>query len=168
MVSGATAFRAGGGHEISRALSSCEDNQTITKRGPQRSSRMTPADAGYLHTPTNTLSNELLGSTVIYDEARAITSRCAIEGQFLSAAMSRGSASICNFLMTGFSRGEHRIVSVDRSSAHGQLAAVGEIIAKHVANQPAASRECTMTSRVSFIRPSPSYTSMSSFAAHWI
>jgi len=157
---GATAFAPAGGAN-SRALYVVQDNQTISSGAHNFRLVMTPADAAFLHAPTNTLSNELLGSTVIYDESEAYYDvGVRLKGSFVGRNVPRVGFHL-QFPDDQLFRGEHRIVSVDRSQ-HTGIGGVGEIIAKHVANR-AGGIPSMYDDLARFIHQgAPSYTSMSS------
>jgi hypothetical protein len=117
----------------SRALYVVQDNQAAAP--PQQNFRiiMTGADATYMHTGTNTLSNELLGCTVISNERDIFyDAGVRLKGSFVGRNVARVGFHVAFDAMQPF-RGAHRVVSVDRSQ-HTGIGGVGEIVVKHIAN----------------------------------
>jgi hypothetical protein len=124
------AFPRGGSD--SRALYRVRDDIVIP--GGLRSFRMlmTAADAATLHTPTNTLSNELLGGTVVYDDQDIYYDvGIRLKGSFVGRNVARVGFHVA-FQPDHPFRGVHGSVSVDRSQ-HAQVGGVYEIISKHIA-----------------------------------
>src|SRR5262249_30999063 len=120
---------------------------------------MTPADANYLHTPTNTLSNELLGCTVIYDEQEVFyDAGVRLKGSFVGRNVARVGFHV-EFPEHHLFRGVHSIVSVDRSQ-HTILGGVGDIVLKHVAAHAGGIPEM-QDDLARCLAPLPSYDSMS-------
>src|SRR6185369_4539931 len=120
---------------------------------------MTPPDAAFLHTPTNTLSNELLPCTVIYDEAEAFyDARVRLKGSFVGRNVARVGFHVAFDPEHPF-RGLHEVVSIDRSQ-HAIIGGVGEIVAKHAANH-AGGIPSMYDDLARCIAPLASYTSMS-------
>ncbi|HXJ55470.1 MAG TPA: lamin tail domain-containing protein [Verrucomicrobiae bacterium] len=120
---------------------------------------MTSADANYLHTPTNTLSNELLGCTVIYDEQEVFyDAGVRLKGSFVGRNVARVGFHV-EFPDDHLFRGVHSIVSVDRSQ-HTQLGGVGDIVLKHVAAHAGGIPEM-QDDLARCLAPLPSYDSMS-------
>ena len=150
-------FPAGGTN--SRALYRVQDNQA--GGGPLRNFRiiMTPADAAFLHTGTNTLSNELLGCTVVDNEGEVFyDAGVRLKGSFVGRNVDRVGFHV-QFQPDRLFRGVHPKVSVDRSQ-HTAIGGIGEILAKHLAGH--AGRMPNMYDDLArFIAPLPSYTSMS-------
>jgi hypothetical protein len=157
---GAIAFAPAGGTN-SRALYVVQDNQTISSGAHNFRLVMTPADANYIHTPTNTLSNELLGSTIIYDETEAYYDvGVRLKGSFVGRNVARVGFHL-QFPDDRLFRGEHRVVSVDRSQ-HTGTGGVGEIITKHISNH-AGGIPGMYDDLARFIhQAAPSYNTMSS------
>ena len=123
-------FPAGGTN--SRALYAVQDNAAIANGAHNLRLVMTPADATLIHTGTNTLSNELLGATVIYDEREATYDvGVRLKGSFVGRNVDRVGFHL-QFPEDRPFRGVHHIVSVDRSQ-HAVVGGVGEIVVKHVA-----------------------------------
>jgi hypothetical protein len=138
----------------SRALYAVQDGQAAPPPLHNLRIFMTPADAAFMHTGTNTLSNELLRGTVVYELPREISA-----GQIKQAsgtAISQGEQDVFydvgvrlkgsfvgrNVARVGFHiafdparpfRGVHEVLSVDRSQ-HTLPGGVGEIVVKHIAN----------------------------------
>jgi hypothetical protein len=123
-------FPAGGTN--SRALYVVQDGQAAPAPAHNFRIIMTRADATYMHTGTNTLSNELLGCTVISDE-RDVFYDCGVrlKGSFVGRNVARVGFHVA-FPPDNLFRGAHRVVSVDRSQ-HTGIGGVGEIIVKHIA-----------------------------------
>jgi hypothetical protein len=90
------------------------------------------ADAVFLHTGTNTLSNEQLGCTVIYNEAEVFYDvGVRLKGSFVGRNAARVGFHVA-FNPEQLFRGVHQVVSVDRAQ-QGLLGGVAEVIAKHIA-----------------------------------
>lgn len=124
-------YPAGGAN--ARALFVVNDNQGLPGRLHQFRLLMTPADAAFLHTGTNTLSNELLGATVIYDEQEVFYNvGVRLKGSFVGRNVARVGFHVV-FNPDQHFRGVHEVVSVDRSQ-HTTIGGVGEIIVKHIGN----------------------------------
>ena len=118
---------------------------------------MTAADATYLHTGNNTLSNELLGATVVVDETRGfLRCRGAAEGKLRGTKRSAGRIHDPFQQRPACSAGCTTRLAIDRS----QHAAVGqgEIIAKHIANH-AGGIPGMYDDLARFIHPQSAYTS---------
>ncbi len=124
-------YPAGGTN--SRALYVVQDGQAAAP--PLNNFRiiMTPADATYMHTGTNTLSNEMLGGTVIYNEQEVFYNvGVRLKGSFVGRNVARVGFHVAFDPSEKF-RGVHEVVSVDRSQ-HTGIGSVGEIVVKHIAN----------------------------------
>jgi len=152
-----TLFPAGGTN--SRALFMVQDGQAIA--GPTLHNFrliMTPADAMFLHTGTNTLSNELLGCTVIEDE-REVYYDCGVrlKGSFVGRNSARAGLHV-QFNDDHPFRGVHRIVSVDRST-HAGIGGTGEILVKHIAAHAGGIPDMN-DDLAYYIAPLPGYTTM--------
>jgi hypothetical protein len=129
---GAKAFAPAAGTD-SRALYGVQDNQAATNGAHNLRLVMTRSDAAYMHTGTNTLSNELLGATVIYDESEAFYDvGVRLKGSFVGRNVARVGFHF-EFPADRLFRGEHRIVSADRSG-HTVIGSVVEMLVKQIAN----------------------------------
>jgi len=117
----------------SRALFVVKDNQAVPP--PRHNFRivMPAADAVFMHTGTNTLSNELLGCTVIYDEDEVFYDvGVRLKGSFVGRNAARVGFHVA-FNPEQLFRGVHQVVSVDRAQ-QGLVGGVAEVIAKHIAS----------------------------------
>ncbi len=121
----------------SRALYKVKDGQA--RLGTLHNLRivMAPADAALLHTPTNVMSNELLGATVIYDESEVfydvgVRLKSSQRGRLAST---RVGFSI-RFNADRLFRGVHRTLGIDRSGGimFGRSFGQDEICVKHIVN----------------------------------
>jgi hypothetical protein len=142
----------------SRALYVVQDGQAT---GALRHFRllMTTADANYMHTAVNTLSNEFLGATVIVDEREVYYDvGVRLKGSFVGRNVARVGFSF-RFGPDQLFRGVLDKVAVDRSQ-HVALG-IGEIIAKHVASA-AGGIPSMYDDLAHFIHPLGSYTSNAS------
>jgi len=150
-------YPAGGTN--SRALYVVEDGQAAASPAQNFRMVMTPGDAVYMHTGTNTLSNELLGCTVISNE-RNVYYDCGIrlKGSFVGRNVARVGFHVA-FDPTQLFRGVHRIVSVDRAQ-HTAIGGIGEMIVKHAASR-AGGIPSMYDDLARCIAPLPSYTSSS-------
>jgi hypothetical protein len=142
----------------SRALFVVQDGQAAPAGGPHNFRIiMTPADANYLHTPTNTLSNELLGCTVVSDEEEVFyDASVRLKGSFVGRNVARVGFHV-EFPEHQLFRGAHRIVSVDRSQ-HTIIGGLGDIVLKHIAAHAGGIPEMH-DDLVRCLAPLPSYTS---------
>jgi len=114
----------------SRALIQVQDGQAA---GTLQKVRliMTAADANYMHTGINTLSNEYLGATVLVNESEVFYDAGArLKGSFVGRNVSRVGFTL-RFNSDRLFRGVHDKIAIDRSQ-HVAVAQ-GEIIAKHIA-----------------------------------
>jgi hypothetical protein len=130
-----SSFPAGGTN--SRALYVVQDNQAAP--APLQNLRivMTSADATWIHTGTNTLSNELLGCTVVSNEREVFyDAGVRLKGSFVGRNVARVGFHVV-FDPEQLFRGVHRVVSVDRSQ-HTGIGGVGEIVVKHIGNHAGA------------------------------
>jgi len=143
----------------SRALYVVQDNQAAAAPAHNFRIIMTPADAIYMHTFTNTLSNELLGCTVLSNE-REVFYDCGVrlKGSFVGRNVPRVGFHLA-FDPQQLFRGAHRVVSVDRAQ-HSAIGAIGEVLVKHVASH-AGGIPSMYDDLARFIAPLPSYTSQS-------
>lgn len=151
-------FPAGGIQ--SRALCSVRDGQLAS--GPLRDFRvlMTTPDATFLHTGTNTLSNELLGCTVVSEEREVFYDvGVRLKGSFVGRNVNRVGFHI-QFQPDNLFRGVHDKVVVDRSQ-HATTGGVGEILVKHLAGH-AGGIPSMYDDLARFLAPLASYNSMSS------
>ncbi len=92
---------------------------------------MLPSETNLLHLSTNTLSNERLGATVIYDEEVFYDVGIRLKGSFVGRDEARVGFNIA-FNPDQLFRGVHDKVAVDRST-HATIG-VDEILIKHAAN----------------------------------
>jgi hypothetical protein len=143
----------------SRALYVVQDGQAAPAPAQNFRMIMTPADAFYMHTGTNTLSNELLGCTIISNE-RDVYYDCGIrlKGSFVGRNVARVGFHVA-FDPQQLFRGAHRIVSVDRAQ-HTAIGGIGEMIVKHVASH-AGGIPSMYDDLARCIAPLPSHTSPS-------
>ncbi|MBL9168169.1 MAG: lamin tail domain-containing protein [Verrucomicrobiales bacterium] len=149
-----TTFPAAG--PDSRALFTVRDSQAISSRLQQFRVIMTPSDATFLHTPTNTLSNELLGATVVSNEEESYYDvGVRLKGSFVGRNVPRVGFHV-GFPAEQPFRGVHRVVSVDRSQ-HALTGGVGEIVAKHIATR-AGGIPGMYDDIEQFLAPIPSYS----------
>lgn len=117
---------------------------------------MTPADATFLHTPVNTLSNEYLSCTVIADEAAVhYDAGVRLKGSFVGRNVSRVGFTL-RFGSDNLFRGVHDRIAIDRSqhTAIGQ----GEFVVKSMASR-AGGIPNMYDDLARFIHPSPAYRS---------
>jgi hypothetical protein len=92
---------------------------------------MLPSEANMLHLSTNTLSNERLGATVIYEDEVFYDVGVRLKGSFVGRDEPRVGFNIA-FNPEQLFRGVHDKVAVDRST-HAAIG-VDEILIKHAAN----------------------------------
>jgi hypothetical protein len=133
---GATAAYPAGGRE-SRALFRTNDGQA--RLGTLHNVRIltTTADATWLHTPINVMSNDLIGTTIVYDEREVfydagVHLRASERGRNESNRVS----FTLRFPADQLFRGVHRTVGIDRSGGWSGLVGIpsqDEIVCKHVA-----------------------------------
>jgi hypothetical protein len=141
----------------SRALYVVQDGQAAAAPAQNFRVIMTTADATYLHTGTNTLSNELLPCTVISNEREVFYDAAVrLKGSFVGRNVPRVGFHVA-FDRTQLFRGAHRVVSVDRSQ-HSSIGGAGEIVTKHIANH-AGGIPGMYDDLARFIAPLSSYTS---------
>jgi hypothetical protein len=117
----------------SRALFVVQDNQAAPP--PRHNFRivMPTADAVFMHTGTNTLSNELLGCTVISNEEEVFYDvGVRLKGSFVGRNAARVGFHVA-FNPEQLFRGVHQVVSVDRAQ-QGLIGGIAEVIAKHIAS----------------------------------
>lgn len=121
----------------SRALYKVKDGQA--RLGTLHNVRivMLPADATLLHTPTNVMSNEHLGATIIYDEREVfydagVRLKSSERGRL---ATTRVGFSI-RFNGDRLFRGVHRTIGIDRSGGlmFSRTFGQDEICVKHIVN----------------------------------
>lgn len=143
----------------SRALYVVQDNQAVAPPAHNFRIIMTSADATYMHTGTNTLSNELLGCTVTSNERDVFyDAGVRLKGSFVGRNVARVGFHV-TFDATEPFRGAHRVVSVDRSQ-HTGIGGVGEIVVKHIGNH-AGAIPSMYDDLARCIAPLPAYTSQS-------
>ncbi len=114
----------------SRALVQVQDGQAT---GTLQKVRlvMTAADATYLHTNNNVLSNEFLGCTVVMNESEVFyDTGVRLKGSFVGRNVPRVGFTL-RFNSDQLFRGVHDRIALDRSQ-HANVGQ-GEIIAKHIA-----------------------------------
>jgi len=143
----------------SRVLYVVQDNQAAPP--PRHNFRivMTTADAVFMHTGTNTLSNELLGCTVIYNEDEVFYDvGVRLKGSFVGRNTARVGFHVA-FNPEQLFRGVHEVVSVDRAQ-QGLIGGIAEVIAKHIANH-AGGIPSMHDDLARFIAPLPFYNGMS-------
>jgi hypothetical protein len=155
---GATAnFPAGGTN--SRALYVVQDGQAAAPPLGNFRLIMTTADATFLHTGTNTLSNELLGCTVVENERDVYyDARVRLKGSFVGRNVARVGFHVA-FQPDRLFRGALDKVAVDRSQ-HTLTGGAAEMLVKHLAGH-AGGLPNMYDDLAHFIAPLPSYTSMS-------
>ena len=143
----------------SRALYVVQDGQAAAAPAQNFRIVMTRADAIYMHTATNTLSNELLGCTVVSNE-RDVFYDCGVrlKGSFVGRNVPRVGFHVA-FPPDNPFRGEHRVVSVDRAQ-HSAIGAIGEVVVKHIGAH-AGGIPTMYDDLARFIGPLPSHTSQS-------
>ena len=115
----------------SRALFIVEDGRTEDGALHEFRLVMRDEDVDLLHRPTNSLSNERLGATVIYEGDAFYDTGVRLKGSFVGRNAARVGFNIA-FNSDQLFRGVHDKVAVDRST-HANLG-VDEILIKHVAN----------------------------------
>ena len=119
---------------------------------------MTRSDQQLLHLPTNSLSNERLGATVIYDDQVFYDAGVRLKGSFVGRNAVRVGFNIVFSPEQKF-RGVHEKVSVDRST-HADLG-VDEILLKQAANH-AGGIPSMFDDLVDFIAPTATHTGKAS------
>ena len=146
---GATNFFPAKG-EHSRALFEVDDG--VSADGTVHDLRviMLKADSDHLHRGTNTLSNELLGGTVLYQNESFYDVGIRLKGSFVGRNVPRVGFNL-KFPPDRLFRGVHDKVAVDRS-AHGNIG-VDEIIIKHVATRAGGGIPGMYDDIVQFIAP---------------
>jgi len=140
----------------SRALYVVQDGQAAGAL-PAFRLVMTNADATFLHTPVNTLSNEFLGATVIEREGEVYYDvGVRLKGSFVGRNVARVGFNV-RFGPDQLFRGVLDKVAVDRSQ--GTVLGVSEIIAKHLAAS-AGGLPSMYDDLARFIHPVGSYSSV--------
>lgn len=116
----------------SRAL--FEVNDGVTANGAVHDLRtiMLTTDSNYLHYSFNSLSNELLGATVIYQNEAFYDVGVRLKGSFVGRDAARVGFNI-KFNPDQLFRGVHEKIAIDRST-HADLGS-DEIIIKHIATR---------------------------------
>lgn len=144
----------------SRALYAVQDGQAALPPLHNFRLAMTDADATFLHTGTNTLSNELLGATVIYNERDVYYDLgVRLKGSFVGRNVARVGFHVA-FDPSQLFRGVHEVVSVDRSQ-HTGIGMVGEIVTKHIGNRAGGIPAMYDDLARCIIAPLASYTTLS-------
>ncbi|HWB07269.1 MAG TPA: lamin tail domain-containing protein [Verrucomicrobiales bacterium] len=141
----------------SRAMYAVQDNQGT---GPLQKVRlvMTPADATFLHTPVNTLSNEAIGCTVILNNSEVFyDTGVRLKGSFVGRNVARVGFNLL-FNSDHLFRGVFDKVAVDRSQ-HTVVGGAGELIAKHIAAKAGGIPDM-YDDLAQFIHPNSSYSSI--------
>jgi hypothetical protein len=139
----------------SRALIQVQDGQAS---GTLQKLRlvMTAADAAYMHTNNNVLSNEFLGCTLVMNESEVFyDTGVRLKGSFVGRNVPRVGFSL-RFNSDQLFRGVHDKAAIDRSQ-HSTVAQ-GEIIAKHIAAR-AGGIPAMHDDLARFIHPQSGYTS---------
>lgn len=140
----------------SRALYVVEDGQAAGGSPHKFRLVMTAADAAFMHTEVNVLSNAYLGATVIADENDVYYDVGArLKGSFVGRNVPRVGFNI-RFHPDRLFRGVHDKVAIDRS-AHAVIGA-SELIAKHIASS-AGGIPNMYDDLARFIHVLPTYTS---------
>ena len=119
----------------SRALCKADDGAALAGALHNIRILMLQAEANYLHAPTNTLSNELLGGTLIYDEKKVFHDvGVRLKGSFVGRDVLRVGFVVA-FHPDRLFRDVHRKIGIDRStgSAYANIGTVREILVKHIA-----------------------------------
>jgi len=119
---------------------------------------MTTSDNRLLHQPTNSLSNERLGSTVIYQDQVYYDTGVRLKGSFVGRNAVRVGFNV-SFAEEHKFRGMHAKVSLDRST-HADLG-VDEILLKHAANH-AGGIPGMYDDLVDFLSPNVAYSGKAS------
>jgi hypothetical protein len=117
--------------ENSRALFEVDDGVTADGEVHDLRAIMLESESDYLHLGTNSLSNELLGATVIYGNEIFYDAGIRLKGSFVGRNVSRVGFNL-KFNPDQLFRGVHDKVAVDRSA--GGIG-VDEIIIKHIATR---------------------------------
>jgi hypothetical protein len=156
-LSGATSLYPARGTN-SRALYVVQDNLAAPPPAHNFRLVMLTADAVFMHTGTNTLSNELLGCTVIYNEDEVFYDvGVRLKGSFVGRNAARVGFHVA-FNAEQLFRGVHDVVSVDRAQ-QGLIGGVAEVIAKHIAGH-AGGIPSMHDDLARFIAPLSSYNGM--------
>lgn len=116
----------------SRALFEVNDGVSANNAVHDLRAIMLSADSDHLHRSTNSLSNELLGATVIYQGRAFYDVGIRLKGSFVGRDAARVGFNI-KFNADQLFRGVHEKIAIDRST-HGDLG-VDEVIIKHVATR---------------------------------
>ncbi|MBI4586662.1 MAG: lamin tail domain-containing protein [Planctomycetes bacterium] len=128
-------FPAGG--RGSRALYKVNDDQARPGAAHNLRIVMTPADANFLHLETNVMSNESLGTTVVYDEKEVFyDAGVSLRGSERGRSVDSRAGFLIKFHPDRLFRGVHSSVSVDRAGGwiFGQQFGQDEIVIKHIIN----------------------------------
>ncbi len=121
----------------SRALFRVDTGKAVMKQLHRFRIVMTPADAQRLHAPTNVMSNDRLGATVLYDDERPFYD---VGVHLQGSERGRDSSSRVGFTLRFNSeqlfRGVHRTISIDRSGGYSGLGGKhDEILLWHALNR---------------------------------
>lgn len=116
----------------SRALLEVDDGVSANGAVHDLRAIMLSADSELLHRSTNSLSNELLGATVIYQGEAFYDVGIRLKGSFVGRDAARVGFNL-KFNPDQLFRGVHEKIAIDRST-HGDLG-VDEVIIKHVATR---------------------------------
>ena len=118
----------------SRALYKVKDGSVLPARLHTLRLLMPPGDATYLHDPTNVMSNDRLGCTVIYDDSEAFyDARLHLQGSERGRNNSTRVGFTVQLPADHLFRGVHDGFTVDRSGGYsGKGGRQDEILVKHV------------------------------------
>ncbi|MES2707313.1 MAG: lamin tail domain-containing protein [Verrucomicrobiota bacterium] len=151
--SGAVSYFPAAGVD-SRAMYKVQDN-LATGTMPKFRVVMKPADATFLHTAVNTLSNDFLPCTIIAEENDVYyNAGIRLKGSFVGRNVARAGFTV-SFNSDRLFRGIHDKVAIDRSQ-HAALGQ-GEIILKHMAGA-AGGIPSMYDDLARFIHPLTTYT----------
>jgi hypothetical protein len=145
----------------SRALYRVQDGQAILGKVHNFRIIMTSADATFLHTQTNVMSNDYLGATVVYDEAKAFyDAGVHLKGSERGRGVDQRVGFHVRLGPDQPFRGVHRKVEVDRSGGWrwGGQFGQDEIVIKHIVNH-AGGIPGMYDDVIRVIAPRPTHTS---------
>jgi hypothetical protein len=119
-----------------RALFKVNDSQAVFDRLHNIRILTTSADANVLHAPTNVMSNDILGTTVVYDEQQAFYD---VGVHLQGSERGRNDSSRVGFTLQfnpdELFRGVHESITMDRSGGYtGHGGKHDEIVLKHIVN----------------------------------
>ncbi len=124
-------FPAGGTN--SRALFRVNDGQAILDALHNVRILMTDADTALLHAPTNVMSNDRSGATVVYDEQQVFYDlNLHLQGSERGRNDSSRVGFTISFNPDDLFRGVHDLISLDRSGGYAQGGKHDEILLKHM------------------------------------